>query len=96
MCCILLKGGGLILTMPLGDYNGACNLGGFEKLLEAAKDGGLRCDAQDYYIAQGRRWRIISGKGAIEKVKALLNTKKIIVCLSFTKKLESFKEGKDL
>jgi len=93
MCRILKNGGDLILTMPLGDYDGACNLYRFEKLLEAAKDEGLRCDAQDYYIAQGRRWRIISGKGAIGYVKPLLNTEKIIVCLGFTKKSDSFKEG---
>lgn len=93
MCHILKNGGGLILTMPLGDYAGACNLGRFEKLLEAAKDEGLRCDARDYYIAQGRKWEIISGDGAMEKIKPLLNTKKILVCLSFTKKSDSFKEG---
>ena len=96
MCHILKNGGGLILTMPLGDYAGACNLGRFEKLLEAAEDEGLRCDAHDYYIAQGRKWEIISGDGAMDKIKPLLNKKKIIVCLSFTKNLDSFKEGNAL
>lgn len=93
MCHILKNGGGLILTMPLGDYDGACNLGRFEKLLEAAKDEGLRCDVQDYYIAQGRKWDVILGDKAMRRIKPVLNKKKIIVCLSFTKKPNSFKEG---
>ena len=96
MCRLLKSGGRLILTMPLGDYDGACNLIRFEILIRTAIENGLRCDAQDYYIAQGRKWEIISGDGAMEKIKPLLNKKKIIVCLSFTKKLDSFKEGNAL
>ena len=95
---ILKEGGGLILTMPLGDYDeDTCDLYSdmyrFKSLIRTAIDNGLRCDAQDYYIAQGRKWEIISGDRAIEKIKPLLNKKKIIVCLSFTKKLDPFKEG---
>ena len=93
MCRILKEGGGLILTMPLGDYPGACDLHRFENLIRSAIENGLRCDAQEYYIANGRKWEIHSGDKAIEKVKPLLNTKKIIVCLSFTKKLNLLKEG---
>jgi len=96
MCHILKNGGSLILTMPLGDYAGACNLGRFENLIRTAIDNGLEWNAQDYYIAQGRKWETISGDGAMEKIKPLLNKKKIIVCLSFTKNSDSFEEGNTL
>ena len=95
MCRILKRRGGLILTMPLGDYDGACNLHRFENLIRTAMENGLQLDAQLYHIAQGRKWEIISGDKdkAMEKIELLLNKKKIIVCLSFTKNLGLFKEG---
>lgn len=96
MCRILKNGGGLVLTMPLGDYDGACNLIRFEKLLETARDNGLRYDAREHYIVQGRKWERISGDKAMKKVESILNKKENIVCLSFTKNLDMLREGDNL
>lgn len=84
---LLRERGLLFVTMPAGDYKGACGVSRIEKLLVAANE--LNVLRQQYCIAQGRKWQAFSGKEAHEKIHPFLNKTKIIALLVFTKRLNS-------
>ena len=84
----VLKDGGLLLvTMPLGDYSGACSISRLQNLLTLTSKLSISCE--QCCLAQGRRWQIFSGDKAREKIHPYLNKAKIIIRLAFTKGLNS-------
>lgn len=86
MCHLINECGSLILTMPLGDYPGSCNLNRFENLKRIALENNMMLNEQEFYIANGRKWDVYLGDEALTKIKPILNKEKVISCLSFTKK----------